>query len=54
MCELFGITSAESHEINNDLKEFFSHSNAHPHGWGLACLEANNVQIEKEPRWSEE
>ena len=49
MCELFGITSAESHEINNDLKEFFSHSNAHPHGWGLACLEANNVQIEKEP-----
>lgn len=49
MCELFGITSVESHEINNDLKEFFSHSNAHPHGWGLACLEANNVQIEKEP-----
>ena len=49
MCELFGITSAESHEINNDLKEFFSHSNAHPHGWGLACLEANNVKIEKEP-----
>ena len=23
MCELFGITSVESHEINNDLKEFF-------------------------------
>lgn len=49
MCELFGITSAESHEITNDLKKFFSHSNAHPHGWGLACLEPNSVQIDKEP-----
>ena len=49
MCELFGIISAESHEINDDLKEFFSHSNAHPHGWGLACLEENNFHIEKEP-----
>ena len=23
MCELFGIISAESYEINNELKEFF-------------------------------
>lgn len=49
MCELFGINSAESCQIGHYLKEFFSHSNAHPHGWGLACMEYDQVQIEKEP-----
>lgn len=49
MCELFGMNSAESCQINEYLKEFFSHSNAHPHGWGMACMEENQVQIEKEP-----
>ncbi|MGN1165465.1 MAG: class II glutamine amidotransferase [Lachnospiraceae bacterium] len=49
MCELFGITSDGSCEINEYLKEFFSHSNAHQHGWGLACVAENDVQIEKEP-----
>lgn len=49
MCELFGINSKESCQINDYLKEFFSHSNAHPHGWGFACMEKNEVQIEKEP-----
>ena len=49
MCELFGINSAESCKINRYLKDFFSHSSAHPHGWGLACIEQDQVQIEKEP-----
>lgn len=49
MCQLFGISSAENCQINGYLKEFFVHSDAHPHGWGLACMEQNEVQIEKEP-----
>ena len=49
MCELFGISSKESCQINGYLKEFFTHSNAHPHGWGLACAEGSEVFIEKEP-----
>lgn len=49
MCELFGVNSAESCQINSYLKEFFDHSSAHPHGWGMACMEQNQVQIEKEP-----
>lgn len=49
MCQLFGISSAQSCEINSYLKEFFGHSNAHPHGWGMACMERNQIQIEKEP-----
>lgn len=49
MCELFGICSNESCQINDYLKEFFSHSGDHPHGWGLACMERNEVSVEKEP-----
>ena len=39
MCQLFGICSSEEYQINDYLKEFFSHSNAHPHGWGMAFME---------------
>ena len=49
MCELFGINSEENIQINDYLKEFFSHSYAHPHGWGMACMNENMVQVEKEP-----
>jgi len=42
MCELFGISSKENCRINNYLKEFFSHSDDNPHGWGLACMEYKN------------
>lgn len=49
MCELFGINSAKSCQINSYLKEFFSHSEAHPNGWGMASMDQNWVQIEKEP-----
>lgn len=49
MCELFGISSEENYQINDYLKEFFSHSSAHPHGWGLACMDKCDIQIEKEP-----
>lgn len=49
MCELFGINSKEDYQMNSYLKEFFSHSSAHPHGWGLALMEENEAQVEKEP-----
>lgn len=48
MCELFGFSSGKSCELNAYLKEFFSHSVRHPHGWGLACVEGEEVSIEKE------
>lgn len=49
MCEMFGISSKDNYQINDYLKEFYSHSVEHPHGWGLVCLEANEASIEKEP-----
>lgn len=49
MCELFGISSQSEYRINEYLKVFYNHSNEHPHGWGLACMDKNEVFIEKEP-----
>lgn len=49
MCELFGITSSEKIQVNHLLKEFFSHSHKHPHGWGMAVFFGNSVSLEKEP-----
>ena len=49
MCELFGLSSRKPHTVNQELKEFFSHCDEHPHGWGLALLDHNNLVIEKEP-----
>lgn len=49
MCELFGISGRESFIVNEYLKKFFDRSNLHPHGWSLACMEANEAFIEKEP-----
>lgn len=49
MCELFGISSQECFQINEYLREFYTHSDKHPHGWGLACMDGNEVSIEKEP-----
>jgi glutamine amidotransferase len=36
-------------ELNQLLKEFFSHSENHPHGWGLAVFCKGSVSLEKEP-----
>ncbi|MCD8023135.1 MAG: class II glutamine amidotransferase [Lachnospiraceae bacterium] len=49
MCELFGV-SAETHvEVNDLLKEFFSHSVRHMNGWGIATFHGNSTSLEKEP-----
>lgn len=49
MCELFAISSRNKKTINTELKEFFSHSAEHPHGWGLALIEKDYFSMEKEP-----
>lgn len=49
MCEVFGFCGKEEYEINDYLKTFYSHSNQHPNGWGLVCMEKNEAVIEKEP-----
>lgn len=49
MCELFGTSSKNNKNITELLKLFYSHSNNHPHGWGLACMDRAGYCIEKEP-----
>lgn len=49
MCELFGVNAKYPLEYNECLREFYSHSPRHPHGWGLATFDEQGVQIEKEP-----
>ena len=49
MCQLFGVSSPEKLEVNAYLKEFFSHSSKHPHGWGIAIFFGDAVNLEKEP-----
>lgn len=46
MCELFGFSSKEPRDIREPLREFFSHSIKHPHGWGLMN---DKREIIKEP-----
>jgi len=48
MCEVFGFSADKEININDNLKVFYSHSNKHPHGWGLAYLYENELYIEKE------
>lgn len=49
MCEILGASAEKEYSLNNYLKVFYSHSNNHPHGWGLACMDGADVVIEKEP-----
>ncbi|MGN0854890.1 MAG: class II glutamine amidotransferase [Kiritimatiellia bacterium] len=36
MCELLGTTAKRKRRVDGLLREFYSHAEAHPHGWGLA------------------
>lgn len=49
MCELLGFSSKIEYNINDYLREFYSHSDMHPNGWGLVCIDGSQVMIEKEP-----
>lgn len=35
MCELFGFSGRKNTDLTESLKTFFSHSDIHPHGWGM-------------------
>lgn len=49
MCELFGVNSAGKIRVNEQLKEFVSHSANHNHGWGIASYNGVLFRLEKEP-----
>jgi len=49
MCELLGINSRKRIEVNRWIREFYSHSEKHSHGWGMAQFYGSAVQLEKEP-----
>ena len=53
MCEMLGISAKRRREANATLREFFSHAERHPHGWGLARFEDDGALaapgVEKEP-----
>ncbi|MGM9777895.1 MAG: class II glutamine amidotransferase, partial [Prevotella sp.] len=49
MCELLGINSRKKIEVNRWLRKFYSHSEKHCHGWGMAQFYGSSVQLEKEP-----
>lgn len=49
MCELLGFTSNHTADIREYLKAFYSHSPAHPHGWGLMREQNGKREIIKEP-----
>ena len=50
MCELFGFSSRKKRRRNDLLREFYSHAQAHPHGWGLARFpDGGAPSVEKEP-----
>ncbi|MBQ8647094.1 MAG: class II glutamine amidotransferase [Oscillospiraceae bacterium] len=49
MCEMFGVSSVERIEVNDLLREFFSHSQKHGNGWGMAVFRGDHASLEKEP-----
>ena len=49
MCEIFAISSKKRVEAQPLLREFFSDSVEHPHGWGLAWRDMGSFRLYKEP-----
>lgn len=49
MCEILGLSADHEVKANPWLKDFYSHSSSHPHGWGLAMFyDRGAASIEKE------
>ena len=48
MCEIYGFSGKREKELNNDLREFYSHACRHPNGWGLALLDQRVPEITRE------
>lgn len=49
MCKLLGVSSDRRVRVNELLQEFYSHSDKHPDGWGLATFYHGSASVEKEP-----
>ena len=50
MCELLGLSSRKKRRRNDLLREFYSHAQAHPHGWVLArSPDGGAPSVENEP-----
>ena len=49
MCELLGISSASPMDASTYLKQFYSHSVMHPHGWGMMYESCGERTILCEP-----
>ncbi|MGN1114873.1 MAG: class II glutamine amidotransferase [Oscillospiraceae bacterium] len=49
MCELFGASLKKETDLKALLKEFYSHCNRHPHGWGIMTGENGKCRVMKEP-----
>ena len=49
MCEMFGVSARKPAAVNDLLREFFSHSERHGNGWGMAVFRGGLVSVEKEP-----
>ena len=50
MCELFAVNAEHDVTTNDWLREFFTHSDRNPHGWGMAMFYGSGaVALEKEP-----
>ena len=48
MCEIYGFSGCRKRELNTDLREFYSHAEEHPNGWGLALLDPDNIRLCRE------
>ncbi len=48
MCELFGFSAKKCHNVEEDLKAFYSHAENNPHGWGLFLKGEEGVLLRKE------
>ena len=46
MCEMLGMSAKRKRRANGLLREFYSHAEAHPHGWGLARFPAGVAPAE--------
>ena len=50
MCELLGMSAKKRLDATALLREFFSHAERHPHGWGLARFaDGKQALVDKEP-----
>lgn len=50
MCEILGLTAKRKIKMNGLLETFYSHSEEHRNGWGLALFDEELFSIDREPK----